>query len=151
MVNSINRRHYVFSRANFENATGVMSGIGVENNTNNKFSFGVVSNTEDCSAVSNSTNLYGIYANNTIQPARWYNIVASFAGGVQKYYINGVLQGSFTRSFTKTKQCSNSNLVIGGWWKNDITSIDGKIDEVRLYNRVLTDCEISSLSETFKD
>jgi hypothetical protein len=40
--------------------------------------------------------------------------------------------------------------MIGGWWKSDIVSIDGKIDEVRLYKRLLTDCEIAKLAETFK-
>jgi hypothetical protein len=149
MVNSINRRHAVFNRVNFENATAFMTGIGVKDNTINKFSTGVVSNAEDCSIVNNDSQLYPIYPGTTIQPGKWYNLLISFAGGVQKYYINGVLQQSITRSFTKTKQCANADLVIGGWWKNDIMSIDGKIDDVRIYNRVLTDCEISKLAEDF--
>jgi hypothetical protein len=45
------------------------------------------------------------------------------------------------------KKCDIADLLIGGWWKNDIVSIDGKLDEVRLYNRVLTDCEIDELAK----
>ena len=92
-----------------------------------------------------------VYSNGPIQPGRWYNIIASFVGGVQKIYVDGILQSSTTRTFTKAKKCDNADLMIGGWWKSDIVSIDGKIDEVRLYNRLLTVCEISSLAQTFKD
>jgi hypothetical protein len=151
MVNTINRRHNVVTRVHFDNATAVSMGLGVALPTDNKFNFGVVPNTEDCSVVHAAGSASSIYANNNIQAGRWYNLVVSFAGGVQKFYINGVLNGSATRSYTKAKRCDNSDLVIGGWWKSDVVSIDGKIDDVRLYNRVLTDCELNQLAEAFKD
>jgi hypothetical protein len=91
-----------------------------------------------------------VYANGPIQPGRWYNVLVTFAGGMQKIYVDGVFQSGRTRTFTTVKKCSNANLIIGAWWKADVISIDGKIDEVRLYNRLLTDCEIASLAEPFK-
>lgn len=151
MVNSINRRHAIIARTNFETAAGTAMGLGTALATDNKWSFSVDASTVPCSQVYTADQSVSIFDKNFLQPGRWYNIVTVFAGGIQKLYINGVLQGTETRTFTKPKQCANADLVIGGWWKNDITSPDGKIDEVRLYNRVLSDCEISKLAEPFLD
>ena len=82
---------------------------------------------------------------------RWYHILATFGEGKQNLYIDGKLRGSKTRDFMNLKECISSQLVIGGWWKNDIISIDGKIDEVRIYNRVISECEINELTRMFKD
>lgn len=151
MVNSSNRRYAFVNRVNFENATAVAWGVGVALPSDNKFSYSARPNTEDCSQQSSFDITHSLFGNAVYVPGRWYNITATFAGGVQKFYINGVLQGSATRTFTKAKKCDLADLMIGGWWKTDIVSMDGKIDDVRLYNRLLNDCEISKLAETFKD
>lgn len=150
MVNSANRRHALVSRVNFENATSVIWAVGVSLPGDNKFSFATRPGTEDCSYLGPADYSLSLYDQANYQTGRWYNIISTFAGGVQKIYVNGVLQSSATRSYTKLKHCANANLAIGGWWKSDIASPDGKIDEVRLYNRVLSDCEISKLAESFK-
>jgi hypothetical protein len=149
MVNSINRRHALIERTNFENASGTSIGIGVAPLSDNKWSYAVDASTVDCAKVYTTDESVSLFDKNSLQPGRWYNIVTVFAGGVQKLYVNGVLQGTVTRTFTKAKQCASADLIIGGWWKNDIVSIDGKVDDVRLYNRVLSDCEISKLAEPF--
>jgi hypothetical protein len=146
MVNSNNRRHALVSRTNFATASGTTMGLGIGSPTSNKWSYSVDPDTEDCSTVFNGSGSLSVFDQNTLVPGQWYNIVAVFAGGVQKLYVNGVLQGTITRSFTNAKQCTTTDLVIGGWWQGDIASIDGKIDEVRLYNRELSDCEISKLA-----
>ncbi|WP_207515597.1 LamG domain-containing protein [Longitalea luteola] len=151
MVNTINRRHAGVSRANYETVQSHVFAIQQSQPSDNKWNFAVVPGTDDCSKLYSYDPGGAVYASGPTQPGRWYNIVASFAGGVQKIYLDGVLQSSTTRTFTKVKSCDNGDLLIGGWWKNDILSIDGKIDEVRLYKRLLTDCEISKLSEVFKD
>ncbi|OQP59964.1 hypothetical protein A3860_35570 [Niastella vici] len=153
MVNSNTRRHVTISRINFETGQSLIYGIHHSQPTDNKWGFGLVPGTDDCSKLYSydPTASGTIYGNGPIQPGRWNNIIASFVGGVMKLYVDGVLQSSNTRTFTKAKKCDNADLMIGGWWKSDIVSIDGKIDEVRLYNRALTDCEISKLAETFKN
>ena len=150
MVNSNNRRHVTVSRINFETGQSLAFGIHNSMATDNKWSFGVVPGTYDCSKSYAYDPVGTVYPNGTFEPGRWNSVIASFAGGVQKIYIDGVLQSSMTRTFTKVKKCDNGDLMIGGWWKNDIVSIDGKIDEVRLYKRLLTDCEIAKLAEAFK-
>jgi Concanavalin A-like lectin/glucanases superfamily len=46
--------------------------------------------------------------------------------------------------------CSSAELNIGGWWDGDPESINGELDEVRLYNRVLNADEIAALSKNFQ-
>jgi len=148
MVNNSNRRNVTVSRINYTTGASLY-GIHESQPTDNRFSFGVAPGTDACSTVYSYDPSGTTYANPPIQPGRWYNITATFGGGLQKIYVDGVLQSSKTRTFQNAKKCPDANLMIGGWWQSDIVSIDGKIDEVRLYNRVLTDCEISKLAETF--
>lgn len=151
MVNNVNRRHVTISRINFETGQSLIYGIHESQPTDVKWNFGLVPGTDDCSKLySYDPTASGTIYSNPIQAGRWNNVIASFVGGVMKLYVDGVLQSTSTRTFTKAKKCDNADLMIGGWWKSDIVSIDGKIDEVRLYNRALTDCEISKLAETFK-
>ncbi len=49
--------------------------------------------------------------------------------------------------------CSESNFVVGGWWNggnSGLETINGKLDEIRMYNRVLTAKEIAWLSRNFQ-
>jgi hypothetical protein len=151
MVNTMNRRHVTVSRINFETSQSLGYGIHHSQPGDNRWSFGVTPGTDACTTQYPHDTTLAVYANPPIQPGRWYNLTATFKGGVQSIYIDGVLHGTKTRSFSTAKKCDNADLMIGGWWKNDIVSIDGKIDEVRLYNRLLTDCEIAKLAESFKE
>lgn len=148
MVNNSNRRNVTVSRVNYTNGASLW-GIHESQPTDNKFGWGVAPGTDDCSIAYSYDPTGTTYGNPPIQPGRWYNITATFGGSMQKIYVDGVLQSSQKRSFQNAKKCPGANLMIGGWWASDIVSIDGKLDEVRLYNRVLTDCEISKLAETF--
>ena len=150
MVNTMNRRHVTVSRINFETGQSLAYGIHHSQSTDNKWGFGVMPGTDPCSKLYAYSPEYTVYANPPIQPGRWYSVIATFGKGVQTFYIDGVLQGTKTTTFQNAKKCDNADLMIGGWWKDDIVSIDGKIDEVRLYGRVLTECEIAKLAETFK-
>jgi hypothetical protein len=150
MVNNSNRRNVTVSRINFETGQSLIYGIHESQPTDNKWNFGITPGTDDCSKLYSYDPSLATYSNAPIQPGRWYNVIVTFGSGSQKIYIDGALHSSVTRTFNNAKKCSNADLLIGGWWKSDIVSLDGKIDEVRLYNRVLTDCEIAKLSETFR-
>jgi hypothetical protein len=151
MVNTMNRRHSTISRINFQTGESLAYGLHHSLSTDNKWGFGVVPGTDACSKQYAYDPGGTVYANGPIVPGRWYNVIASFVNGVQKIYVDGVLESSTTRTFTKVKKCDSGDLMIGGWWKADIVSIDGKLNEVRLYNRALSDCEINKLAETFKN
>lgn len=151
MVNNSNRRNVTVSRINYETGESLIFGIHESQPQDNAWSFGVTPGTDNCTQLYAHDPSIAAYANAPIQPGRWYSVIATFGSGSQKIYIDGVLHAAKTRTFSNAKKCANADLMIGGWWKNDIVSIDGKLDEVRLYNRLLTECEIAELAEVFEE
>jgi len=83
-------------------------------------------------------------------PESWYNVICVFSSGVSKIYVNGSLVSSKTSADNMAHICPESELIIGGWWKNDPTSLNGKIDEVRIYDRSLNSDEVNELSKFFQ-
>lgn len=74
----------------------------------------------------------------------WFHIVSKRESGILKVYVNGSLENSTTSS----RNINNSNPAeIGG--SIEINSSDhyfhGKVDEIRVYDRALSDEEIQSL------
>jgi hypothetical protein len=65
-------------------------------------------------------------------------------------YVNGVLNSTAYSPNTSLYTCPMDKLCIGGWWDGDPESINGKMDEVRIYNRLLTTKEIARLSSKFR-
>lgn len=146
-VNTVNRRHSIVGRWQFSNASAASWGIGQTLAETNRWDFGV--HNQPCESTYTYTASDYLSYPEALQAGRWYHILCSFANGTQKVYVDGQLKGSSTRTFQNLQKCSLSQLVIGAWWQNDIVSIDGKIDEIRIYRRLLNDCEISNLSSGF--
>ncbi|HWB63517.1 MAG TPA: LamG domain-containing protein [Chitinophagales bacterium] len=98
-----------------------------------------------------ATSVYGIdplKASAQIQPNVWQHIAYVADGTMLKVYINGVLQGN-TDQYNDglALSATNASLVIangGAWGKNYF--FDGKIDNVRMYNRALPAAAISYLA-----
>lgn len=79
----------------------------------------------------------------------WYHITAVRNSSLLKIYINGVLNVTGNVS-TTTPNYTNVVPTFGGMFYNSYSpprynGLNGKIDEFRIYNRVLTDNEILSL------
>ncbi|MBS1604757.1 MAG: LamG domain-containing protein [Bacteroidetes bacterium] len=83
-------------------------------------------------------------------PGAWYNLIAIYHHGGIKIYINGSLIASKDGIGTKAVLCPNSQIIIGAWWDSDPQSFNGKMDNFRLYNRVLTPHEIVALSSSYQ-
>ncbi len=106
-----------------------------------------------CDAVGPSTAQDpGALTDTTIVPQvnAWYNVINIYHKGTIQTYINGQLQHTSSGPGTADLLCPNSQVVIGGWWDGVPLSVNGKMDEVRLYNRVLTPHEITTLSQHFQ-
>jgi hypothetical protein len=77
----------------------------------------------------------------TVQPKRWTHLAATYNGSTQQLYVNGVLVGS--RPQAGNMIVSGGRLRIGGnavWGEY----FAGFIDEVRVYNRALSQAEIAT-------
>jgi hypothetical protein len=101
---------------------------------------------DDYSRPSNVVNVGGVVrqlsAGSQLPINSWSHLASTYDGNTQKLYLNGVLVGS--QAQTGAIALSSGALRIGGnaVWPWEYFS--GYIDEVRVYNRALTQLEISA-------
>ena len=69
----------------------------------------------------------------------WYHVVGTYDGTDIKCYVNGVLEGTTNHPGTIS---TSSNLLFGNF---SSSFWPGTLDDVRIYNRVLTQAEITAL------
>gem|GEM_PF-895371 len=121
------------------------------------FAFGINggNGVNDCSS-SGAGNLANISDTTHFTPqlGSWYNAICTFTKGTVSVYINGQLVSTVKNpNSSKVVFCPSAKFVVGGWW-NDPNSgslnINGKMDEVRFYNRTLNAKEIAWLSRNFQ-
>jgi Concanavalin A-like lectin/glucanases superfamily len=106
--------------------------------------------TNDCNSYGLSPNDMNDTTSWIPQVGSWYNVIVVYSSGVSTIYVNGQMISSKTATFTQVENCPNSEIVIGGWWDSDPATINGAIDEVRVYNRSLTAAQIAWLSRNFQ-
>src|SRR5262249_27072353 len=73
----------------------------------------------------------------------WTHLTGMFDGSTYRLYINGELAGSAAGSPLPP---DNAPLMIGG--SGDCSTFAGLIDEVRIYNRALSQAEIQAIAST---
>ena len=102
------------------------------NGTNTKFEFGI------------KTNTGGTYVTSTTTPVVdvWYHLVGTWDGNLVKIYVNGVLQQTGTRGGSIPG--SSAPLKIGSS-SLDARWFNGIIDEVNLWDRALTQEEVTQV------
>ena len=86
-----------------------------------------------------STNILTTNANTGV----WYHLAATYDGSIVKGYKNGVLQGSHSES--SIIDLTNGFGIGARYGNKSIVSIDGRISDVRMYNRVLSEKKINAL------
>lgn len=92
------------------------------------------------------SNLFRIYIGNeqlssaVIPQTGWLNIAGSYDGSTMKTFVNG--QPSTSKSFSGTINDGNLPLEIGRYNNSSSTSYSERIDDVKIYNRALSDAEI---------
>jgi prepilin-type N-terminal cleavage/methylation domain-containing protein len=87
---------------------------------------------------------YTSAAGGTIGLGTWTHVAATFDGATTKVYVSGVLKGSSSGSALSDAagSCSTTiGSVADGTWP-----FFGSIDEMKAYNRALTDAEIKTLA-----
>jgi len=91
---------------------------------------------------------YDVYTNGITYSGDWEFIVGTYDGSQIKIYYNGKLSGTTNVS----GQINNTDgaISIGGDKTDGGSELDGKISEIRMYNRALTPSEIQYLYNTSK-
>jgi len=92
----------------------------------------------------NSATKYQVSASTAMTAGTWYHVVGSFDGLALRVYVNGVLDGTtyWSGSIADAGAC---DIKIGGTTTtttNNNSGIKGWVDEVRLYDKSLSDSEV---------
>ncbi|MDP4150092.1 MAG: LamG domain-containing protein [Bacteroidota bacterium] len=134
-----------------DNATSQSFSFLLESNPATQFStIALVANANyTCNSYIANSNTTLDNSNFVPQIGIWYNIIFEFHKGNLTYYVNGHEVSYNEGGQTAISICPGSKLTVGGWWTNDPQSVLGKMDNFRLYNRVLTSDEIGALSKGF--
>jgi Leucine-rich repeat (LRR) protein len=83
------------------------------------------------------------YSLNQVQPEKWLFVASTFDNGTNKIFINGLLKDEkIVSSFILNN--NNTSVTIGNDASNE-HPMKGKIDDVRIYDRILSQEEIDSL------
>lgn len=138
-------RQTFVSSINYNTGLGFQYWIGPQTQNDPNTYYAVARSGADCNSFYNEAA--GHMNGFTLEKESWYTIVATFKAGTIQMYVNGILTGEGTAPSTTINVCSNSNFLIGSWWKNDPIGLNGKIDNVRLYSRVLNSEEIKALND----
>lgn len=151
MVSQIRAQSYI---SMIDPVTGHGPSFNVGNvlgGASNNLGFGTQDITTDCSAYGVRDNV-SVTDSTTFTPLlnAWYNGIFIYHKGTAQVYINGKLISTKTGVGTKSLLCPASKIVIGAWWDGDPIGMNGKLDNIRLYNRVLTPNEITLLSKDYQ-
>ena len=86
------------------------------------------------------------HSQNTVNDGEWHHVVGVINGDEKKLmiYIDGNLSGTYTSYTNPIDYTSVDEIYIGAF---DATNVpfNGKIDEVRIYNKALSSSEVSTL------
>lgn len=74
----------------------------------------------------------------------WYHLVFTFDGTTKQAYVNGTLDVSSAQSHAATGNDTVLSLGTSTW--NETQGIDGDLEDVRIYNRVLSAGEASQIN-----
>lgn len=132
------------------NQPGVNAGLYMEDGTPNGISFGVLllTNNKPYLYFENILgNGYEITALNALNYYVRYNIVVTFkAGSFAKMYVNNVFQNQVAVANSNVSNRTRSrNISIGSQFISPNTYINGIIEDIKVFNKELTQSEVTSL------
>jgi hypothetical protein len=80
----------------------------------------------------------------------WCHLVGTYDGSFANLYVNGIKEGTGPQAISGSIAVSSDPFYFGQPADEHLNWMDGMIDEVRLYNRALTDDEVKALYDSYK-
>ncbi|MBI5150807.1 MAG: LamG domain-containing protein, partial [Candidatus Omnitrophica bacterium] len=121
-------------------AVFVKGNVGTD--TGNEYEWYLVGSTGQVMLSKN--NVGTVTSTGSIPAGQWSHIAVTFATGSTIFYINGVAGSPQTAAFTTFGSNTETLLIGRRSWSTSSQYFKGLIDEVAIYNRVLTASEIKS-------
>ncbi len=87
----------------------------------------------------------GSFGPTRIDDGRWHLIIGTTDGTTEKLFVDGVLDAQHTRTGTPAVQTNDFGIRIGSNAENTARDFDGWLDETVVWNRALSQTEITSL------
>lgn len=88
---------------------------------------------------------FAIQGTAVVPANKWTHVVATSDGATVNIYVNGVLDKSLSYSTSFAHGSSNDNIQMGQNLSTAAQPFKGAIDDVRIYNRALSQTEITEL------
>ena len=105
-------------------------------------------NTNNCQidlVVDGQGHVTNVYGGQSVCNNQWYNMVGTKSGNTYSIYLNGIFINSVIDNFNQPGSIYNMHIGHQGAWGN---WFNGQIDDIAIYNRALTQSEITSLYTT---
>jgi len=96
--------------------------------------------------LNNGSSWQTLYVGNVIPYMEWHHVAGTYDGSYMKIYVDGTLAGTLPVSGAIT---TNTNPLTIGYQPGTPEYFSGIIDEVRIYNRDLTEDEIKTSYKSF--
>jgi hypothetical protein len=132
----------LFSKINWNTGLGETFHFGVDGRTDkDSLTFIMPSNQ---SALCTSPGTSAIVTESPVlwNVGVWNQAVATYANNMMRFYINGVQVDSATTT-ESVNWCDAAPFILGNWWAEDMEpTFVGEMDEIRVYNRLLSNQEI---------
>ena len=139
----------IIQKADITNAKGATVGVGFDISTYApQLVFNITKTTDVCNGYMDLSTSTPLTINNNLQPYAWYYVTCKFEKNIMKAYYNGNLVATLDRSNEVSKHCSSAPFNLGIWWLNNLMPFDGKLDELRIYTRGLSENEIKYLARS---
>lgn len=113
---------------------------------NNPFDFRTDASVEPCLTLirAGASGHDYVYSTEPISIKQWHHVLVRVQNNVPNFYVDGIVTGKTVESFTITPTGNTNPLLIGR--RDDGLYFDGAIDDIRIYNRALTDEEVRVLA-----
>lgn len=83
--------------------------------------------------------------NVTYADDKWHNVIMTWGDGSVKYYVDGRLVAEKVTPVNLADVCAGGPFIIGGGWAVPTGTFIGSIDDIAVYNRVVTAAERNRL------
>ena len=131
-LNAVNANNGIINKGSFANSQGVYS-LMLYNWGNGSVPIFRLngSTTEGAGQLTSSTPL---------TPGKWYHLAATYNQSKMTLYINGV--SNTTNNYSTVITTDTNPLILGGYYSSSYT-LNGKMDDVRVYNYARTPAQIA--------
>lgn len=138
-------RGFFFGKQDYATAKAASFNVGIDNVTSGDVArFSITTNQNQiCDQISAGGNL--LLNPNKFDLFAWYYVTITFNHGEMKLYINGALVGTKTIDIQTINNCPNGQFILANWWSGDHIGFDGKMDDIRIYTRTLSETEVKYL------